>query len=141
MTITRGKSPSSLTGRLPVSSMESPWWDAVASELIKRTGLVGQVISIEELTAMIPDYPDGGRCRPRAAARRLSAILELVERGPNGSRGKGATYRIVLPLAKPAPAGRDDIAPDEIPIATSWLDNAIERMTTHENFTTEKKKR
>ena len=72
----------------PVAGI-SPWWHDVARELLMRPGLVGQEVTIEELTEGLPCYPDGRRPRPRAAARRLRHVLELVSRGPNGSRGKG----------------------------------------------------
>ena len=123
-----GRPPSSLTGRLPVSSDESPWWDSVAAALCAREDLLGRVMSIEDIAALVPSYPDGRRPRPRAASRRLRPILELVERGPNGSLGRGATYRIVAP-GPMAPVGRADVDDDEITPADDWLCDAVGRMT------------
>lgn len=85
-----------------------------------RPGLVGTEVTIEALTESLPSYPDGRRPRARAAARRLRSILELVSRGPNGSRGKGAVYRIVRP-------------PEQAPVEHSlidedWLKESIERI-------------
>lgn len=92
------------------------------SEVTARPGMVGRVLSIEDLTQMIPSYPDGRRPRSRTVARRMSPVLELVERGPNGSRGKGATYRI-LPSRAEVTDG-EPIAKDD-----EWLLAAVERMT------------
>jgi hypothetical protein len=77
------------------------------------------MVTIEELTERLPCYPDGRRPRPRAAARRLVHILELVCRGPNGSLGHGATYRIVRP---PEPV------PEHTLIDDDWIQQSVERM-------------
>lgn len=107
----KGAPPSRLTGQARVSSLDSPWWAQVASELVSRPGMVGRVATIEEITLEVPDYPDGRRPRPRAVSRRLSHILELVERGPNGSRSRGARYRILdLEVSDVIP---DDDAPKD----------------------------
>jgi len=86
-------------------------------------------MSIEEVLVHVPCYPDGRRPRARAAARRLRPILELVERGPNGSLGRGATYRITA-AAPPHPDGvRTDIEDQGIAPADDWLADAVRRMT------------
>lgn len=85
-----------------------------------RPGLVGTEVTIEELTEGLPCYPDGRRPRPRAAARRLRPILELVRRGPNGSRGKGAVYRVVRP---PEEQGIEHGLIDE-----GWLLESVKRV-------------
>lgn len=120
---TKGKAPSTLTGQLPVSG-ESPWWRSVASELTSTQVLVGHTFSIERLTELISAYPDGRRPRTRTVARRLLELnaIELVERGPNGSKGKGAKYKI-LPESSLAPAG-DPLIDNE-----DFLEKAVERMT------------
>lgn len=74
---------------------------------------------MEELTQIVPDYPDGRRPRPRTVARRLAPVLTLIERGPNGSLGRGATYRIV--------PGRS-VGPDDIPSDDEWLLQAADRV-------------
>lgn len=73
---------------------------------------------------MIPDYPTGTRPRTRTIARRLEeyGAIELVERGPNGSKGKGARYRI-LPERPPTPAAEPVID------NADYLEDAVERMT------------
>lgn len=120
----KGSPPSTLTGRLPVSAEHSPWWDDVCSRLGQLGMLVGNLYTIEEITQMIPPYPDGRRPRPRAVARRLYEYLELVERGPNGSRGKGAKYKI---LSKEVYVpGHDD---DVVPVDEEWLNSAVNKMT------------
>lgn len=128
MVRTRGSAPSRLTGNLPVSSPESPWWDQVASEITSRPGMVGRTMTIEELTGEVPCYPDGRAPRPRTVARRLWRILELVERGSNGSLGRGATYRIVGSLRAMA-VGRQDVADETVTPDNDWLMAAVERMT------------
>ena len=92
----KGRPPGNLTGQLPVSG-DSPWWRSVASEVCRNPTLVGKVFTIEEITSMCPVYPDGRTPRPRAVARRLLELnsIKLVERGPNGSKGKGAKYEIL----------------------------------------------
>lgn len=112
-----------------MSSLESPWWDSVASALSSRGDLVGRTMSIEDILAEVPSYPDGRRPRTRTAARRLRSVLELVERGPNGSLGRGAVYRIVSSAPLPR-AGRDDIEDEGIAPATDWLADAVRRMTS-----------
>lgn len=77
---------------------------------------------------MVPCYPGGRRPRQRTVARRLHRILELVERGPNGSLGRGATYRIVGNM-RAAPVGRQDVADETVRPADEWLLDAVERMT------------
>lgn len=73
---------------------------------------------------MIPDYPDGRRPRQRTVARRMLELgaIQLLERGPNGSLGKGATYRI-LPEQPPAPAAGPVVENED------YLAKAVERMT------------
>lgn len=92
------------------------------SELSSPGSLGGQVLSIEEITERVPSYPDGRRPRPRAVARRLRPVLELVERGPNGSRGKGATYRILTPRT-------EEPSEDAVVADLDWLEAAARRMT------------
>jgi hypothetical protein len=122
---TKGAPPKNLTGQMPVSSIDSPWWDHVASEITSPHVLGGKTLTVEELTQFIPPYPDGRRARPRTVARRLRRVLELVSRGPNGSRGKGATYRVMLPEApKPVIEADCTVASDD-----DWLQQSIERMT------------
>lgn len=128
---TRGAPHPKLTGRVPVSSPESSWWDQVMSELMSRDGMVGRTLSIEELTESIPCYPGGGRPRGRTVARRLHRVLELMERGPNGSLGRGATYRIVGHI-RALPAGRQDVRDETVEPADAWLLDAVKRMTTGE---------
>lgn len=125
MARTRGAPPKNLTGRMPVSSMDSPWWDLVASEITSPDRLGGRTLTIEELTGLIPSYPDGRRARPRTVARRLRSVLELVERGPNGSLGRGATYRVLTPTVAPSSIQSDSVvqADDE------WLAKSVEKMT------------
>ncbi len=125
MARTRGAPPAKLTGGTRVRSLDSPWWEQVASKISRNTGLVGRTLTIEELTQIVPGYPDGRRPRPRTVARRLMHVLELVQRGPGGSLGRGATYRILSPLPDRAPDG------GEAPIATDrkWLLEQVERMT------------
>jgi hypothetical protein len=90
--------------------------------------LVGKVLPIEEIARIVPPYPDGRRPRPQAVARRLRCILELVSRGPNGSRSRGATYRI-LPILTPAPMPREDVGDVVIRSDHRWLLEQVERMT------------
>lgn len=125
---TKGEPPRNLTGQMPVKALDSPWWDGVASEITRPGGLVGRTLSIEELTELIPSYPDGRRPRPRAVARRLGRVLRLVERGPNGSRGRGAIYQVVAP-PPPPDAGRDDVEADEVPTDLEYLEQVIRKMT------------
>lgn len=112
--------PDWVTAKRPPVSGDSPWWQQVAQELLTREDLVGKELTIEEVTAMLPCYPDGRRPRPRAAARRLKAVLKLVSRGPNGSLGKGAVYKVVKPQEQPAV---------EHPlIDEEWLRQSVERI-------------
>lgn len=116
---------------MPVSAEHSPWWAQVESDLHLSPGMVGKVVSTEELVQIIPAYPDGRRPRARAAVRRLRRILELVERGPNGSLSRGAKYRIV-PLIQ-TPSVMDSIDPEldtVVELDLDWLEQSIERMTT-----------
>jgi len=110
-----------------VSSVESPWWDSVAAGLLAREDLRGRILPIEDLVTMLPDYPDGRRPRARAAARRLRRVLELVERGPNGSLGRGASYRLRPPPERPLRV--PDTSDEAIEPATDWLEDAVRRMT------------
>lgn len=129
----RGAPPPRLTGGRRVRSLDSPWWDRVMSEMLARPGLVGRTLSIEELAGMVPRYESGGRPRPRAVAKRLSPILELIERGPNGSRGRGATYRIVdRRVESTAGPARTDVEDVVIGSDTDWLLAQVERMTGEE---------
>jgi hypothetical protein len=79
---------------------------------------------------MVPRYPDGNRARAHTVVRRLSPALELVSRGPNGSRARGATYRVILP---PGPVGvplvRADVPDTGITSDLEWLLQQVERMT------------
>lgn len=86
-------------------------------------------MTIEELTQIVPSYTGGTRPRARTVARRLLPILELVSRGPNGSRGKGAVYRIKAP-PHPIEASEARIVDDEVEIDMDWITNAIDRMTS-----------
>lgn len=81
--------------------------------------------TIDEITQMIPDYPDGRRPKPRTVARRLLeyGAIELVERGPNGSLGKGAKYKILPERSLPPAAGSEMIENSD------YLEQAVERMT------------
>lgn len=117
-----------LTGTSPVAALVSPWWDHVASEMTSRPGLVGTTLSIEALTQMTPDYPNGTRPRPKTVARRLRRILHLVERGPNGARGTGALYLVVgLPVAPEVnPALETEVLQPDL----TWLSDAAARMMT-----------
>lgn len=112
--------PDWLQAKRPPVKGDSPWWQQVAQELLDRPGMVGTTLTIEELTESLPCYPDGRRPRPRAAARRLSHVLELVSRGPNGSLGKGAVYRIVRPPEEPVI--------EHGMIDEGWLRESVERM-------------
>ena len=89
--------------------------------------MVGETYSISDLTEMMPCYPDGRKARPRTVSRRLLELgaIELVERGPNGSLSRGATYKI-LPERPSPPAG--DVEP--LPDNAEFLEDAVERMTT-----------
>lgn len=91
--------------------------------------LVGRTLTIEEIASRVSSYPDGRSVRPRTASRRLAPILELVERGPNGSRGRGATYRIRALPAQADPPERDDVADVVIGSDHQWLLEQVERMT------------
>lgn len=120
----KGKAPSNLTGQLPVSG-DSPWWRWVASEICHDMDLVGKHLSIEDITQTLPKYPDGRSIRPRTAARRLLeyGAIELVERGPNGSKGKGAKYKI-LPERPLTPEMDSELIQN-----SDYLEQAVERMT------------
>ena len=126
----RGAPPPNLTGGQRVRALNSPWWDSMASRISSDPSMVGRTMTIEELTSDIASYPDGRRVRSRTVSRRLSHILELVERGPNGSRGRGATYRIL-----PSPGGvipppeRGDVTDVVIGSDKDWLLAQVERMT------------
>jgi hypothetical protein len=78
---------------------------------------------------MVSAYPDGRRVRPRTVSRRLAPILELIERGPNGSRGRGATYRIRPLPTQGEPSERTDVPDDVIGSDHQWLLEQVERMT------------
>lgn len=120
---TRGSAPKNLTGRRSVSALESPWWTDLSTRLAEFNLNVGDVLQIEKITERLPSYTDGRRPKPRTAARRLAKVLELVERGPNGSRSRGASYRILQATAV-TPNGDDHLAIDD-----DWLLQSIERMT------------
>ena len=126
---TLGAPPPNLTGGVRVRSLDSPWWTGVMSELLLVPGLVGQTLTIEELTQMVPPYPDGKRPRSRTVARRLASILELVSKGPNGSRGHGATYRVTAPPSIGGSIGRQDVVDVVIGSDAKWLLEQVERMT------------
>lgn len=124
---TKGRPPPTLTGQLPVSADDSPWWKELSSRLGQYGILVGTIYTIEEITQMIPSYPDGRRPRPRTVARRLNELqaLELVSRGPNGSLGREARYKI-LPERPQSPV--EDVEP--MLDNAEFLANAVERMTS-----------
>lgn len=121
----RGKPPAKLTGQMPVSAASSPWWNKTASEMHLYGLLVDMVFTIEEITQMVPVYPDGRVPRPRTVARRLTELcaIELVERGPNGSKGIGAKYKI-LPEPTLPPAMESEMIDNK-----DFLEQAVERMT------------
>jgi len=125
----RGAPPKTLTGQLAVKALVSPWWEWVASEISLSPEFVGKVFSIEELSQMIPAYPDGRRPRPRTVARRLRPVLELVERGPNGSRGIGAKYRVIPAAQTPVDETGADGADELISVDEEWLLGSIKKMT------------
>lgn len=114
---------------MPVSSLDSPWWEGVSSELLARPDLVGRTLTIEELAQTVPSYPDGRRPRTRAVARRLRPILELVERGPNGSLSRGATYRIRAPQPRAEAVPITETPDDELKPNVDWLEEQVRRMT------------
>jgi hypothetical protein len=92
--------------------------------------MVGKVVTIEELSQMdVVKYEGGASPRGRTVARRLKPILELLERGPNGSLGIGAIYRIKSREVAEISSGRSDIDDNEISVASDWLQESIERMT------------
>lgn len=111
--------PDWVRAKRPPVKGDSPWWRDVAQELITRPGLVGSQLTIEAITEMVPCYPDGRQVRPRAVARRLAGILELVSRGPNGSLGRGAVYRIIRPRVP---------TPEHALVDDEWLRLSVERM-------------
>lgn len=78
---------------------------------------------------MVPSYAGGGRPRSRTVARRMRPILELVSRGPNGSRGRGATYKVIRPDTASETVTRTDT--DDVVIGSDrdWLLEQVERMT------------
>lgn len=117
----RGGPPLKLTGQNPVSG-ESPWWIAVAKDLFSKPGMIGKIVSIEELTAMIPDYPDGRRPRPRAVARRLKPYIDVISRGPRGSLGKKSTF--IIRSFPNEPIREDAIRQDD-----EWLLESVMKMT------------
>lgn len=84
-----------------------------------------QGVTIEQLSACIQSYPDGRRPKPRTVARRLLeyGAIELVERGPNGSLGNGAKYKI-LPERSLPPAMDSEMIEN-----SDYLEKAVERMT------------
>lgn len=69
---------------------------------------------------MVPSYPDGRRPRPRTVIRRMTAVLEIVSRGPNGSLGRGSVWRVIP---------NREVGPDDIPSDDEWLLASAERMT------------
>lgn len=93
---------------------------------LSSCGIVeGETYTSEKLAELVPAYPDGRRPRPRAVVRRLAPMLQLVERGPNGSLSRGATYRIVVPPPVPDEDPSEKLATDD-----DWLMQAVEKMTT-----------
>jgi hypothetical protein len=128
MARTRGAPPANLTGGRRIRSLDSPWWDRVTTEIGLHPDLVGRTLTIEEITQLVPSYPDGRRPRPMAVARRMRCILELASRGPNGSRSRGARYRI-LAIPTPTPVAREDVEDIVIRSDRKWLLEQIERMT------------
>lgn len=99
------------------------------SETLIVPGLIGRTLPIEDLTEMVPSYPDGRRPRARAVAHRMAPMLELVSRGPNGSLSRGAVYRVVSPPPVPDPVGRQDVDDVVIGCDDDWILEQIERMT------------
>ncbi len=126
MARTKGQRPKKLTGQMPASSLDSPWWDEIARQFASDNA--GKVLSIEEITDLVSRYPNGRKARGRTCARRMKTVLELVSRGPNGSLGRGATYRVIASQPVTA-AGRRDTVDEEIKLAEDWLLSRIERMT------------
>lgn len=120
--MSKGSPPSKLTGQLSVSSVDSPWWDSVGESLLNSKEFLGREFTIEELTALMPDYPNGARPRAHAVSRRLRRFMEIVHRGPNGSRSRGARYLIVG--CKPKPKIEDAINRDD-----DWILKSVEKMT------------
>lgn len=101
------------------------------SEIISRPGMVGTTMSIEALTEMIPDYPDGRRPKTATTAHRMEPVLELVQRGPNGSLGRGAIYKIIGD-GRTLPAGDPEVSDENIAPAMDWLNEAVDRMIDDE---------
>lgn len=96
-------------------SLTSPWWDWCASEVILPEFLGGKTMTIEELTSRMPVYPDGRRPKAITVSRRLSHVLDLVERGPNDSKSVGAIYRVKMLVEKT----EDTLTTDD-----EWLEQA-----------------
>jgi len=59
----------------------------------------------------------------------MRPILELVTRGPNGSRGRGATYRITPLVPHVESEARQDTDDVGIRSDPDWLLEQVERMT------------
>ncbi len=91
--------------------------------LSSREDLWGTMVTPDDLVALIPQDPNKPKTMRRAVVRRLAPMLELVSRGPNGSRSIGAIYRIVRPPTKP-PSSADEIGTDD-----DFLAHAAARMT------------
>jgi hypothetical protein len=97
----------------------------VISKLGSYGILVGTIYTVEEITQMIPSYPDGRKARPRTVARRLATCLSLVERGPNGSKSRGARYLVLQEPRRPSmQEGDEPVRVDE-----DWLNDAVDKMT------------
>lgn len=118
MAYTRRVLPKKKTGQLRKSG-ESPWWDSVALSISELHH--GKELTIEQIYELVPNYPNGFRPKIRTASRRLKKILELLERGPNGSRSVQAVYKI-LPMRKQIVA-EEPIMHDE-----EWIKSAINAM-------------
>lgn len=56
---------------------------------------VSEIVTIEEIIKWMPPYKNGSAPFGKTIAAALSHRLEIVERGPNGSLGKGARFKIL----------------------------------------------
>lgn len=131
MKYAQGKTPKGLKGRLSVSAEYSPWWEEAARRLTDTPGMVGRILTIDELRHL-PElrYRDGNVPRGRTVVRRLHRILRLVQRGPNMSLGIGSTYEILpLQMAETNDWLNEEVDDDPIESDQEFLRKAILRMT------------